>query len=155
MMDTPNAAIQCDSCGIARREFVSRSVIAAAGALLASACGTGVWEPLSPVIPTGGVTLKLADYPALTAVGGIALVTPTHGTPLAIVHSAASSYLALSRVCPHQGTVIDLTGNTFTCPNHGARFDSRGRWTGGQPTSNLIALSVTYDATAGTLLISA
>lgn len=154
-MDEQKAALQCDSCAIGRREFMSRSVITAAAALLATACGTGVWEPLSPVVPTGGVTLRLADYPALAAVGGIALVTPTHGTPLAIVHSAASSYLALSRICPHQGTVIDLTGNSFVCPNHGARFDSRGRWTGGQPTSSLVALSLSYDATAGTLLIGA
>ena len=154
-MDTSVAVPPCNSCAIGRREFMSRSVLTAAGALLASACGTGVWEPLSPVVPSGGVTLKLTDYPALAAVGGIALVTPTHGTPLAIVHSAATSYLALSRICPHQGTVIDLTGNSFVCPNHGARFDARGHWTGGQPTSNLAALPVTYDATAGTLLIGA
>ncbi len=154
-MDTSVSVPPCQSCAIDRREFMSRSVITAAGALLAAACGTGVWEPLSPVVPSGGVTLRLADYPALATVGAIALVTPAHGTPLAIVHSAASSYLALSRICPHQGTVINLTGNSFVCPNHGARFDARGRWTGGQPTSNLVALPVTYNATAGTLLIGA
>ena len=154
-MDTPLSVPPCTNCAIGRREFMSRSVITAAAALLASACGTGVWEPLSPVVPSGGLTLRLADYPSLAAVGAIALVTPAHGTPLAIVHSAGSSYLALSRVCPHQGTVVNLTGSSFVCPNHGARFDSRGRWTGGQPTSSLAALSVTYNATADTLLIGA
>jgi Rieske Fe-S protein len=145
----------CGACDVSRREFLSRSAIASAGVLLAAACGTGVWEPLSPTIPTGGVTLTLADYPALNAVGGIALVTPQGTSPLAIVHASSATYLALSRICPHQGTIVNLNGSGFLCPNHQARFSSTGQWQGGQSTSNLVSLSVVYNAAAGTLLVGA
>ena len=70
----------CEGCPIGRRTFVSQATLAAAAALLAEACGTGVWEPLAPsgttvAIPSSGLSFKLADYPALAAVGGVATVS--------------------------------------------------------------------------------
>jgi cytochrome b6-f complex iron-sulfur subunit len=75
------------------------------------------------------------------------------GSPFAIVRTDASTYLALSRICPHQGSVVNFTGNGFLCPNHGAQFTETGTWVGGQRTSNLRSYPTTFDSTTGTLTI--
>ncbi len=151
-------APRCAGCGIDRRTFLSQSTLVAVAALLADACGTGVWDPVSPalnVIPATGLSFSLASYPALATVGGIAKVADTAGNPLALVRTGASAFTALSLACPHQGTTVNVSGSGFLCPNHGARFSSDGTWTGGQGTANLTAYPVTYNATAGTLTIAA
>ena len=75
------------------------------------------------------------------------------GYPFAIVHTDASAFVALSRVCPHQGFIVDVTGSGFHCPNHGAQFNESGVWVGGQRTSNLRSYPTSYDAATGTLTI--
>jgi Rieske Fe-S protein len=148
----------CAGCGIDRRTFLSQSTLAAVTALLAEACGTGVWDPVSPsssVIPTGGLSFRLADYPALANVGGIAKVADPSGAPLALVRTGAAAFVALSLVCPHQGTTVNVSGSGFLCPNHGARFAANGTWTGGQATANLTSYPVVYDAPTGNLAVAA
>jgi Rieske Fe-S protein len=155
---TPCAA--CTSCGhcdgtgntpgLDRRDFLLAG--ARAAALLAlSACGAlGSAFPTSP--GSVSATLALANYPTLGNTNGVALVS-SNGVPLAIVRTGASSFEALSRICPHQGSVVNLSGSGFLCPNHGARFSLSGQWTGGQPTSGLYSYPTSYDATAGTLTV--
>ena len=120
----------------------------AAAALLAG-CGG---DATGPTGPAGPVEVRLADYPALGPVGGIVRVSAS-GRPVAVVHASQDVYQAFSMRCPHQGTTVEITGGAFVCPNHGARFSATGEWTGGQRTSSLAHLAVTYDATAGTLTI--
>jgi thiosulfate dehydrogenase [quinone] large subunit len=57
-------------------------------------------------------------------------------------------------ICPHQGTVIAISGSGFRCPNHGATFNGTGAWTGGERTSRLFELTVSSNASAGTITIS-
>ncbi|MEY4374561.1 MAG: hypothetical protein RL760_727 [Candidatus Eisenbacteria bacterium] len=159
-MTHPHSEAACEGCAIGRRTFVSQATLAAAAALLAEACGTGVWEPLAPtgstvVIPTGGLSFKLADYPSLAAVGGVATVSAAAGVPLAIVRTGVATFVAVGLICPHQGTTVNASSSGFTCPNHGARFAVTGAWTGGQATANLTTYPVTYSSTAGTLAIAA
>lgn len=148
----------CAGCGLSRREFVGRSTLAAVAAVLA-ACGGPIPGVDNPVGPGGGgttggtLTIKVADYPALANVGGIAAVS-TGGTPVAVVRQSASTFLAFSMRCPHAGTTVNISGSGFLCPNHGARFNASGQWTGGQNTSNLVSIPVTYDAAAGTLTLN-
>jgi Rieske Fe-S protein len=85
-------------------------------------------------------------------VGGIALATVS-GTPLAIVRTGSTTFLALSRICPHQGATVNLSGNGFLCPRHGAEFDASGTWIGGQRTSSMRSYATTYNAATGTLTI--
>ena len=146
----------CVGCGLSRREFVGRSTLAAVTAMLASACGGVIDAVTNPLDPTGGgsVTINLADYPALANVGGIAKVS-TGGAPVAVVRQSAAAFLAFSMSCPHAGTTINIVGSGFVCPNHGARFNAAGQWTGGQSTSALTSIPVTYDAAAGTLTLGA
>lgn len=140
---------EAPAAGIGRRTFLAQSAILAAAAALA-ACGAGS-DVTAPTL-SESTSIKVSDYPALASVGGVALVTLS-GSPFAIVHTDASTYLALSRVCPHKGSIVNFTGNGFLCPNHGAQFTETGTWVGGQRTSSLRSYPTTFDSTTGTLTI--
>jgi len=132
-----------------RRTFLGNGALAAALLALA-ACGLDVAGPSYG--PTVGNTLTVANYPELLNVGGVALVT-YRNAPLAIERSGEASFLALSRVCPHQGGIVSPGGGGFMCPRHGARFDSNGKWIGGQRTTSLRTVATSYDIATDTLSI--
>ncbi|HET7459754.1 MAG TPA: Rieske (2Fe-2S) protein [Longimicrobium sp.] len=140
----------CAGCaGVTRRQFVERSTLVAVAAFLA-ACGGGSGGG-SPTL-SQPFTFSVSSYAALSAVGGIARVN-AGSAPVAVVRTGADSFLAFSMVCPHQGTTINISGGAFVCPNHGARFNAQGQWTGGQRTSNLRSVALSYNATAGTITL--
>ena len=143
-----SAALPGAGSEIGRRTFLAQSALLAAAAALA-ACG--VSDATAPDL-TGQASIKVTDYPALSSVGGIAMVT-IQGSPLAIVRTGTSTYVALSRICPHAGSTVNQSGSGFLCPNHGAQFSANGTWVGGQRTSNLRSYPTAYDATSGTLTI--
>jgi nitrite reductase/ring-hydroxylating ferredoxin subunit len=143
--NTDDCALDCPLMG--RRTFIARSVLAAAAAALA-ACSAS--DPVSPF--SGTFTMQIADYPALASVGGVALVS-ANGASLAVVRTSTDSFVALSRVCPHEGGRIDPSGSGFVCQKHGARFSSTGAWTGGQSTSSMRSYTTTYNSSTGTLTI--
>jgi Rieske Fe-S protein len=136
---------------INRRSFILQSALLTASAALA-ACGTS-GDVSAPALPSTGNTVNINNTPALTAVGGVALVS-IGGVPLAIVRTGAASFLALSRICPHQGGTIQQSGSGFQCPVHGATFSQAGQWIGGQRTSSMHGYATSYDATSGILTIS-
>lgn len=141
-----------------RREFLQQSLLAAAAALLTAACGDGVIGgagPTAPVILGTSFTVRVADYPALSAVGGIAIVNSSSSNPIALARTGVNSFVALSLICPHAGyKPVDVrSGTGFRCPNHGATFDYTGKWTGGQRTRNMQSYPTTYNAGAGTVTI--
>ena len=135
--------------GIGRRTFLAQSALLAASALLASCAGVDGATAPTTVSPT---TLRVSEYAALAAVGGIALVDIS-GSPFAIVRTSSTAFVALSRVCPHQGNIVNPNGSGFLCPGHGARFSANGTWTGGERTNSLRSYSTTYDAAAGTITV--
>lgn len=139
---------ECAGCSCNRREFLTVSALAAAVAAL-TACGVtdGATAPQSL-----STTIKISDYAALASVGGVA-TTSVNGSPIAIVRTSTSTFITLSRVCPHQGSTVNATSTGFKCPNHGATFDKNGTWTGGQRTSSMRSYATTYDAATGTLTI--
>lgn len=61
----------------------------------------------------------LTDYPALATVGGVATVSIS-GSPFALVRASVSSVVAPSRVCPHQGNIVNTVSGGCLCPGHGA-----------------------------------
>src|SRR5436190_15602888 len=124
---------------IARRTFLVQSALLSAAAALA-ACSTT--DTTAPTLPANS-TVRVADYSSLSTVGGIAMVTVS-GAQLAIVRTDTSSFVALSRVCPHQGSIVNQSGSGFLCPNHGARFSSTGTWQGGERTGNMHAYATSY-----------
>jgi len=147
---------RCDpDCALRRREFLGAAALAAL-ALLEAACGNGQIGPTGLAQPGGPGTLvvTLSQYPALASTGGIARVDGGSGLPVALVRTGAATFAALSLRCPHQGFTVNVNGGAFYCPAHGARFASTGKWQGGQPTTNLVSLPSTFDATAGTVTIN-
>lgn len=156
-MEARVAALQaCDrSCVVGRREFLGAAALTAL-ALLETACGDGEIGGTGPDGSTSGGTLvvTVSNFAALATIGGVARVDGGSGAPVALVRAGAASFTALSLVCTHQGTTVNLNGSGFLCPNHGARFSSTGQWQGGQPTSNLRTLAATYDAAAGTVMVN-
>ena len=153
--DSPDSCGHCSSAvfpsagtEIGRRTFLAQSALLAAAAGGAASGGSDATTPHR----TGPAWLHVSVYPALSSVGGIAMVS-IQGSPLAIVRTGTSTYVALSRICPHQGSTVNQSGSGFLCPNHGARFAADGTWVGGQPTSSLRSYATSYDATSGTLTI--
>lgn len=135
---------------IGRRTFLAQGALLAAVTALA-ACGGAGGDLMAPGL-TGRTTLRLADYPSLAAVGGVALVD-IGSSPFAVVRTSASAFVTLSRICPHQGTTVNQSASGFLCPNHGATFTSSGEWVGGQRTSNMTSYPTSFDSAAGTITI--
>lgn len=140
--------LSCDGC-IARRSFIAQGTLAAAALLLAACGDESISEPPASV----GSSIRIADHPPLATVGGVALVT-VNGAQLAIVRVSTTSFIALSRRCPHQGGTINTISTGFRCTRHGATFDRNGSWVGGQNTTSMRSFATSFNAASGTLTIS-
>lgn len=131
-----------------RRTFLSQSTLATVGLML---CGCAAdSNPTAPA--TISSAIKVGDHPALANVNGVALVE-LNGNRMAIVRTGAASFVALSRVCPHEGNQINPSAEGFLCTGHGARFNPTGTWIGGQETSSMRSYATSYDATTDRLTI--
>jgi Rieske Fe-S protein len=147
--------------GPSRRQFIAQSTLAAVAAVLtsaiATACGDGEIGgagPTAPPVLENGFTIRIADFPALQQVGGIARVNSDASNPIAVSRLGPNTFAALSMICPHAGyKPINITSTGFRCPNHNALFAADGNWTGGQRTKDLQSYPTTYNAGAGTLTI--
>ena len=138
---------ESDPALIDRRSFIGQGALAVVGLACAACAGDATGSQ------TVNGSITVGSYPALANVGGIALVTVS-GAPLAVVRTGTTTFLALSRICPHQGATVNNNGSGFTCPQHGAQFNTSGTWIGGQRTSNMQSLSAQYDAGTDTLTIT-
>jgi Rieske Fe-S protein len=147
-LDCPLGASVPSAHGRDRRTFLARAAVAAAAVALA-ACGAG-GDATAPF--SGTFSFKVGDHPELASVNGVALIT-ANGSRLAVVRTGATTFVALSRVCPHEGSTINATSTGFLCPNHGATFDRTGTWIGGQRTSSMRSYATSYDASTDTLTI--
>jgi len=160
---TPSPSASTDAaCAAAcplhdRRSFLSKAFLASVGAILLDACGDGqigVTGPQAGALPEP-LIVSLSAFPALAADGGIARVDGGGSRPIAVVRTAADTYVAVTMICTHQGyRPIEIVGGGFICPNHGAEFSATGTWTGGQRASNLRQYNVVLDTVAGTLTIT-
>jgi Rieske Fe-S protein len=152
-MDETRAA--CSGCqgGVNRRTFLSAAAMAAVVAALDACSGlTGPGGSFGGSYG-GPFTVSLAKFTTLSSVGGVARVDGGNGAPTALYRSGASSFVALSMVCPHAGFApIDITSSGFYCPGHGSSFAKNGVVTGG-PSSSLASFQATYNASAGTVTV--
>jgi Rieske Fe-S protein len=137
--------------GIDRRAFLAQSGMTALAAALA-ACGLSS-VPTAPGNLSQPVTITLSQHPTLATVDGVAFVDDSNGNPLAVVRTGTSTFVALSRICPHAGNTVNTASFGFLCPGHGAEFDFSGHWMGGQRTSSLTSYPTQYDAAAGTVTV--
>lgn len=143
----------CAACAqrLDRRTFLSAAATAAVLAVL-EACGSGGGF----TGPYGGpFTVTVANFSALSAVGGVARVDSGTGAPTALYRSDTSTFVALSMVCPHAGFApIDITSTGFHCPAHGSTFSKSGGLVSGPAPTGLTSWATTYDSTAGTVTIN-
>ncbi len=148
--------VGCDSC-VSRRDFLER-VALVAGAFIAAGCvATSDLTGVSTGVLVGGpITLKTSDYAGLATVGQPVEIRTATGASsgIAAVRTSATSFIALGMACTHEGTKVNIVGQTFDCPNHGARFNSTGAVTLGPANRALASRTAAYDATAGTLTVS-
>lgn len=145
----------CASCAILdRRQFLASASLLSLGALATASCGDGVISGPSvvPGFPEETLQIDPRQVTALQQVGGRTVVTQGVSSPVLVERVTEGQYRALSLVCPHRGTIVNVNGDGFLCPNHGARFDRDGTWLGGQATSDLAPLGVKVNAD-GTLTI--
>ncbi|MBL0171477.1 MAG: Rieske 2Fe-2S domain-containing protein [Gemmatimonadaceae bacterium] len=146
----PDNAAQhaCAQCArLDRRGFLGTASMVSIGALLA-ACGDGVFDgPESRLeLVRDPIRIDPRLYPDLQTVGGRAVITAPGRAPMVVETTAVRQYRAFSLVCPHNGTVVGVVEDGYTCPNHGARFSRNGVWTGGQSTVDLTPIVVTVDS---------
>ena len=153
---TDETGAGCGSC-VTRRDFLGR-VALVAGAMIAAGCGAAsdVTAVSTSALPGGAIAVKLSDYAGLATIGQPVEIRTASGalSGVAAVRTSASTFVALGMACTHQGTKVNIQGQIFDCPNHGARYDSTGVVTRGPATRALASRNVAYDAALGTLTVS-
>ncbi len=119
-----------------------------------SGCGDGIMSGPERVLDANPAPFRLdpATVPELASVGGRAVVVSGSSAPVLVERVGRAQFRALSLVCPHRGTIVDLAANGLRCPNHAAVFANDGTWLGGQPTAGLTALDVRQNSD-GSLMI--
>ena len=145
----------CDSC-LTRRDFLGR-VALVAGAVIAAGCSVSdLTSAGTGPIPGGNITFKSTTYAGLATAGQPVEVKTSTGAAsgIAVVRTSATTFLALSMACTHEGTKVNIIGQAFDCPNHGARFNSTGAVTLGPANRALTQRTVAYDATTDTITVS-
>jgi len=152
--------MSCEDC-LNRRAFLAKSAAAAAAAALAVGCGDGVFGPPLPShsaggVPSGKVTIKVAQFPGLATVDTLVLVAVER----AAVRIDQTTFRALSLICTHQGCDTGITSsNIIECPCHHSRFNKDGSVINGpdnSPAASIPPLSVlptTYDPQTDELTI--
>ena len=148
----------CEDC-LSRREFLTRSTVAVAGAAaLAAGCGDGQFGPTALRQTNTGVSLKVASLPELATVGQLVKI-PVQAGLIAVKRTGPASFAAISTVCTHQGCEVNINSGAFICPCHDARYDNNGRVTA-QPVrttgsaTDLPVYITKYEAASDTLTIA-
>jgi cytochrome b6-f complex iron-sulfur subunit len=140
-----------------RKEFL-RNFIAGGGLLISAplifnACSdddttagndTGGNDPQTNEI---SIDLNSADYAALKTTGGYA-----YNGNIIIIRVGESQYIALSKLCTHQGCTVSYSTNQLVCPCHGSKFDTSGSVLQGPATASLKKYTVVLNGS--TLQIS-
>ena len=146
--DPARGGRSCDSC-VSRRTFLGQSALAAATVAFLAACGDGQIGA-GVTGPVASATVKVTDYPGLATTGVLVNIN----AQIAAKRTGASTFVAFSRSCTHQGTQLDLFQSGFLCSNHQSQFDNDGRVTVGPAARDLDKLTATYDPATDRLTIS-
>ncbi|KJF43797.1 QcrA and Rieske domain-containing protein [Draconibacterium sediminis] len=130
-----------------RKEFIKKfayggSVLLTAPAIF-SACSSSDddYVPEDPNVPGNDVTIDLSSstYADLGTVGGF-----VYAGNIMIFRTSESTYLALSKICTHQGCTVAYVhaDGDVVCPCHSSRFTTGGAVVNGPATASLKTYSV-------------
>jgi Rieske Fe-S protein len=132
----------CQDC-LNRREFLARTAAGAAALVAIEGCGDGQIGPSAPAaLGNFSVTVNLADYPALATVGTLVRID---GQAIGVVRTGASSFVASSTICTHEGCDTNVRGNQYSCPCHDSLFSATGavlRGPADRPLDRLFVIQV-------------
>ena len=127
-----------------RKDFIKKFAVGGSVLLAAPAIFNACSDPTEEIIqeeennnPNPNdivVDLNHADYSALKTVGGYA-----YNGNIIIIRSGDTQYIALSKLCTHEGCTVTYThaNTTVPCGCHGSTFNTSGTVTNGPATSNL------------------
>ena len=128
-----------------RKEFFSKvlfggTVLFVAPSFLSSCSKTTV----PGTIGNSVVDLNASEFAPLKTVGGFA-----YNGNVFIIRTSNTSYLALSRICTHQGCTVsyDSSSKQLICPCHGAMFSNSGAVLQGPASRPLTVYTTTINGT--------
>ena len=117
-----------------------------------SSCSKSDDTTVTP-IDANGITVDLTSstYASLTTVGAYAYVNN-----ILVAHIKNGNYIALSKVCTHEGTTVQYvaSSDSIYCPGHGAQFTTSGTVTQGPASRALTQYNVTLSSDGKSLLIT-
>ncbi len=103
--------------------------------------------------PNVNLVIRLSNFPALVAIGGLARVDTTANLPVGVGHLGSGNFVAYGLTCPHEQTIIDPSGAEWRCQKHGARFAADGSLLAGPAQVGLTGLTAKLDSTGQMLTI--
>jgi Rieske Fe-S protein len=126
---------------VTRREFISKSCLACAGASLLSLSGCAS-HYISGTVESNGISILKSEF-SQTKKG-----TASYRTFLLVQHEqlefpiylyrfSETEYSALWMECTHQGAELQASGDFLHCPSHGSEFNNRGTVSNGPAEKNL------------------
>jgi cytochrome b6-f complex iron-sulfur subunit len=123
-----------------RRDFLKNTTTILSATALAQILSECSKEQVAAK-PAANFSIDLNDpkYSSLQTVGAVLLVNNVF-----IVCTAQSAYIALSRVCTHQGCSVNYnsSGKNFVCPCHGGVYNINGKVVSGPPPAPLAQYQV-------------
>jgi len=134
-----------------RKEFFSKALIGGSLFFLApsllNSCSKSSDPAPAPASGGAGATtidLNSQDLNSLKTVGGYA-----YSGNYLIIRTGTSSYIALTKICTHQGCTVTFNSSTdkIECPCHGSIFSTGGSVLQGPATSSLKTYTATLDGT--------
>lgn len=86
------------------------------------------------------VDLTKTEFAALKTVGGYA-----YTGNIIVIKSGESQYIALSKLCTHEGCTVNYSGTQVVCPCHNSKFDTSGSVLQGPAATSLKKYSVVVE----------
>lgn len=112
-----------------RKEFIEKFGVGAAAMFVVACAGCKKSSSSSSATPQGpsniNFTIDVSVAP-LNTNGGY-----TYKNGVIVARVSAGNFIALAAACTHQGTNIQYTGSDFSCPSHGAHYNTSGTVTAG------------------------
>lgn len=112
-----------------RRQFVALAVVTAAAGACAECTSALGFEPQprrGPATPSAGGATKV-DMGAVSAFEKPGVYGDKARATRVIIVSDGKTLYALSAQCTHRGTVVNVEGETISCPAHGSQFSKDGK----------------------------
>ena len=134
MTETTRREFIAGACAIATLAFTGLTALSPAEA------ATGIKKRSD-----GKVDVTVAAISALSKDGGAVNLGTVKGVPVALVRVNATTYKAFNLRCTHEGATVRKSGNSFVCPEHGARFNAKtGAVTQRPARRNLATVKVSF-----------